>query len=219
MDKDTLNTYSVKQLKNIISKHNSLEKINIIKAYAKMKKSELVEAISQQIKQERLMTIVKSLKLTDVGKVDELFGMIEEGGSKVAKKIKDTSTKVRMRGTYPELIDAKISKLKDFIEKVKEEVKKAKDIIQNTVPRMQRREVKTKKIRDKLTAQLQKIADIGKDKSGNTYLPEMYKYFGAKYGDKWFELHPTAYKDKYWKKDDEQYDLNKEAEKAIKDVN
>ena len=88
MDSDTLGSYSVKQLKNIISKHNSLEKVNVIKSYGSMKKAELVKAIKQKIKQERLMTILKSLKLSNAGKVDELFGMIEEGGSKMKEKVK-----------------------------------------------------------------------------------------------------------------------------------
>jgi hypothetical protein len=104
---DALNTYSVKQLKNIVSTHNASEKVNMIKAYGKMKKPELVKAITQQIKQEHLMKILEALKISTIVSgetmkikvkrqpnkmetkmVEEMLMMMEEGGSKVAEKIR-----------------------------------------------------------------------------------------------------------------------------------
>jgi hypothetical protein len=104
---DALNTYSVKQLKNIVVTHNASEKVNMIKAYGKMKKPELVEAISKQIKQEHLMKILEALKISTIVSgetmkikvkrqptkmntkmVEEMLMMMEEGGSKVAEKIR-----------------------------------------------------------------------------------------------------------------------------------
>lgn len=107
---EALNSYSVKQLKNIVVTHNASEKANIIKAYGKMKKSELVKAISEQIKQEHLMKILDALSLSkttmeseiikikvkkqptkmDTKLVEEMLMIMEYSGSKVAKKIMES---------------------------------------------------------------------------------------------------------------------------------
>ena len=70
---EALNSYSVKQLKNIVVTHNASEKANIIKAYGKMKKSELVKAISEQIKQEHLMKILDALSLSKTTMESEII--------------------------------------------------------------------------------------------------------------------------------------------------
>jgi hypothetical protein len=107
---EALNSYSVKQLKNIVVTHNASEKANIIKAYGKMKKPELVKAISEQIKQEHLMKILDALSLSkttmeseiikikvkkqptkmDTKLVEEMLMIMEDSGSKVAKKIMES---------------------------------------------------------------------------------------------------------------------------------
>lgn len=107
---EAIKSYSVKQLKNIVATHNASEKANGIKAYSKMKKPELVKAITEQIKQERLMKILDALQLTTdaVGEtikikvkrqpnkmetklVEQMLMMMEDAGSKVAKKIRQSS--------------------------------------------------------------------------------------------------------------------------------
>jgi hypothetical protein len=143
---DSLNSYSVKQLKNIVVTHNASEKINVIKAYGKMKKPELVKAISKQIKQEHLMKILDALKMKrpaspspsppasppktptmdlnemmdepetikikvkkqpkkmDTKLVEEMLMMMEEGGSKVAEKIRKSGMIDEMTAKQEEAI-------------------------------------------------------------------------------------------------------------------
>jgi hypothetical protein len=107
---EALKSYSVKQLKNIITTHNASEKANVITNYRTMKKPQLVEAISKQIKDDHLSKILDALQLKSiqVGEkfkikvkrepnqmenkmVKEMLTMMEDAGSKVARKIKKTA--------------------------------------------------------------------------------------------------------------------------------
>jgi len=107
---DALKSYSVKQLKNIITAHNASEKANVIKNYRTMKKGQLVKAISEQVKEEHLGKILEALQLVsvpvgetikikvkkqpikmDTSLVEEMLMMMEEDGSKVAKKIRESA--------------------------------------------------------------------------------------------------------------------------------
>jgi hypothetical protein len=120
---DALKSYSVKQLKNIVATHNASEKANVIKGYGAMKKPELMKAIAEQIKQEHLMKILDALQLTsmavgetmkikvkkqpskmDTTLVEEMLMMMEEGGSKVAEKIRKSGMVDEMTAKQEEKI-------------------------------------------------------------------------------------------------------------------
>lgn len=119
---EALQSYSVKQLKNIIVAHNASEKVNIIKKYGLMKKPELIKAIQETIKQEHLSMILDALLLKsgkktprvslseemmpeeetikikvkkqgtlDTKLVKEMLMIMEDNGSKAAKKIRKSA--------------------------------------------------------------------------------------------------------------------------------
>ncbi len=142
---EALNTYSVKQLKNIVVTHNASEKANIIKSYGKMKKPELVKAISKQIKQEHLMKILDALKLSTIVSgetikikvkkqpnkmetklVEEMLMMMEEGGSKVAKKIRESGMVDEMTAKQEEkMVEDFMKMMESQGSKMTEKVKKS----------------------------------------------------------------------------------------------
>lgn len=120
---DALKSYSVKQLKNIITAHNASEKANVIKNYRSMKKAELVKAISEQVKEEHLGKILEALQLVsvpasetikikvkkqpkkmDTTLVEEMLTMMEDAGSKVAGKIKKSAMVDEMTAKQEEQI-------------------------------------------------------------------------------------------------------------------
>jgi hypothetical protein len=148
---EALNTYSVKQLKNIVVTHNASEKANIIKAYGKMKKPELVKAINKQIKQEHLMKILDALKIKrpasppasppsspppaspetikikvkkqpnkmETKLVEEMLMMMEEGGSKIAEKIRKSGMIDEMTAKQEEAI------VEDFMKMIESQGKES----------------------------------------------------------------------------------------------
>jgi hypothetical protein len=141
---DALKSYSVKQLKNIVATHNASEKANVIKGYGAMKKPELVKAISDQIKQEHLMKILDALQLTSIAVgetmkikvkrqpnkmetklVEEMLMMMEEGGSKVAEKIRKSGMVDEMTAKQEEKIVEDFMKMMESQgSKMTEKVKK-----------------------------------------------------------------------------------------------
>jgi len=145
---DALNTYSVKQLKNIVSTHNASEKVNMIKAYGKMKKPELINAINKQIKQEHLMKILEALKISTIVSgetmkikvkrqpnkmetkmVEEMLMMMEEGGSKVAEKIRKSGKVDEMTSKQEQqIVDDFMKMMESQGSKMTEKVKKSADM-------------------------------------------------------------------------------------------
>ena len=104
--------------------------------------------------------------------------------------------KKKVGKSYPELIDEKMRKLNEFVEKIKKG--------------------NTKK--EKLIKDLDKLRKVGTDKYGNIYLKESSNYFQKKYGNGWNISHSTAPKDKYWAIEDKIIDIYKKAEELIKEV-
>jgi hypothetical protein len=176
---DALNTYSVKQLKNIVATHNASEKTNVIKGYGKMKKPELVKAIAEKIKQEHLMKILDALQLTSivVGEtmkikvkrqpnkmetklVEEMLMMMEEGGSKVAEKIRKSGKVDEMTAKQEEAIVEDFMKMMESQgSKMTEKVKKTK-----ATKRQDTKEFR-KKMREELGLDKSETETKGKAKS------------------------------------------------------
>jgi len=158
---EALKSYSVKQLKNIVATHNASEKTNVIKGYGAMKKPELVKAISDQIKQEHLMKILDALQLTSivVGEtmkikvkrqpnkmetklVEEMLMMMEEGGSKVAEKIRKSGMVDEMTAKQEEKI------VEDFMKMIESQGSKMTEKVKKSVSVKPRTGSKEEKMAD-----------------------------------------------------------------------
>jgi hypothetical protein len=110
-----------------------------------MKKPELVKAISKQIKQEHLMKILDALKLSTIVSgetikikvkkqpnkmetklVEEMLMMMEEGGSKVAKKIRESGMVDEMTAKQEEkMVEDFMKMMESQGSKMTEKVKKS----------------------------------------------------------------------------------------------
>lgn len=120
-------------------------------------------------------------------------------------------------GSYTKLIDLKIMKMEDFIKKIKTEKEKFEKLysVEGTTEKESKFIEKTK---EKLLEQLEKLDEQGRDRLGNIYPKQEDTYFREKYGENYFEFHPTAYKDKYWNIIDKIIVLNDKAKKLIKEI-
>lgn len=120
-------------------------------------------------------------------------------------------------GSYTKLIDLKIMKMEDFIKKIKTEKEKFEKLYskKGTNEKEQKSIEKTK---EKLLEELKNLDKQGRDKTGNIYYKQADTYFTEKYGENYFNFHPTAPKDKYWNIIDKITDLNDKAKKLIKEI-
>ncbi len=171
-------------------------------------------AFQQDWKEEK--ESVAKFGMTRIEKIIEK-GKESTEGMKMGREDKDVPlpTTPKPLGNYPKLVDAKKRKLENFIKKVEVEAK----LIETKGYKMSDGK-KYRKKRDKLRADLQEIRDIGEN-YGESFKPEMEKYFQDKYGDGWKVAQkslPTAFKDKYWNQYHVFQDLYFKAGELIKDA-
>ena len=181
---------------------------------AQMKK--LPEQLQAAIKKSKINKEIKQKKKNIVENV--AYEKLEEVFPDITPKPKNITIKKKepkKEDTYPSLINELVRKSKELYSQVRDFVKNYKQKAQTTGTNEKIRE-KFERTKTDLEKKLNELRKIGRDKYGNLYPKEDQQYFTEKYGKNYANMHPTAFKDKYWNGIDLLIPIWEETEELLK---